>query len=274
MVLTKPVAVCVVVSLLVAVCSAAFAAPQAELWERWQANDPSSEIRVDHGAWSLFLAEYVDTRHPSGINRVGYSQVEPGDRRRLDGYLEYLQGIAVSRLERNEQFVYWVNLYNAFTVKLILDNYPVSSILKISTGLVDTGPWDMKLLKIEEQEVSLNDIEHRILRPIWKDNRMHYAVNCASEGCPNLQAVAFTAENVDSLPAKAARDYINHARGVDFRDGRVHASSIYKWYRSDFGSSDAALIEHWREHAGADLARKLSNYRRPIRYDYDWDLNE
>ena len=263
-------------SVLIAAVFGAFAAPQAELWERWQDNEPSSDIRVDHDDWTRFLSRYVDTRHPSGISRVGYGRVAPEDRRGLDGYVEYLQGVPVSRLERSEQFAYWINLYNAATVKLILDNYPIGSIRKISKGLGNSGPWDRKLLEIEGQEVSLNDIEHRILRPIWQDNRIHYAVNCASLGCPNLQPMAFTAENTQALLEKAAGEYINHSRGVEFREGHIKASSIFKWYRSDFGNTDAALIEHWRGYAEADLALQLSmsNSRITIRYDYDWDLNE
>ena len=113
---------------------------------------------------------------------------------------------------------YWINLYNAFTVHLILEHYPQDSIVDIRYGFFDFGPWDEKLLQIEDEEVSLNDIEHRILRPIWKDPRLHYALNCASLGCPNLQPESFYPGNVESLLNSRARDYINHPRGLRFEN--------------------------------------------------------
>ena len=95
--------------------------------------------------------------------------------------------------------------------------------------------WKKKLLTIEGEEVSLNDIEHRILRPIWRDPRIHYAVNCASIGCPNLVSTPFTAENTEALLDQGARNYINHPRAVNISSkGKVTVSSIYSWFESDF----------------------------------------
>jgi hypothetical protein len=211
---------------------------------------------------------YVDSNHPSGINRVSYSGVSDNHLQSLHAYLESLQAVMVSSLNRDEQMAYWINLYNAVTVKLILDHYPISSIRKISS------PWDRKLLEIEGEKVSLNDIEHRILRPIWKDNRIHYAVNCASLGCPNLQREAFSAKNLDRLLNRSARQYINHPRGVRFEGSKLHTSSIFKWYRSDFGGSVESLVEHLGEFAEADLARRLEGFRGDVSDSYDWSLNE
>ena len=250
------------------------AAPAAKLWSKWEDSDSSNAQRVDHTAFNVFLGKYLDTAHPSGINRVAYGRVTSVDRAGLDSYLEELQSVKVTGLNRNEQQAYWINLYNAFTVKVILDNYPVDSILKISKGLFKTGPWDMKLMRIEGEEVSLNDIEHRVLRPIWKDNRIHYAVNCASLGCPNLQGQAFTAENTDRLLDKAAREYVNHSRGVGFEGSRLGASSIYSWYQVDFGGGKEPLIRHLIEYAEPDLAARLEAYVGSIKYSYDWNLNE
>ena len=251
-----------------------FAAPQAELWDRWQANDPAGLEVVDHGPWSWLLKKYVIVNHPSGVNRVAYSEVTPSDKKVLDDYLGYLQSIAVTSLKRAEQLAYWVNLYNAFTVKLVVDKYPVASILKIKPGLIDKGPWDMKRLEVEQQKISLNDIEHRILRPIWRDNRIHYAVNCASIGCPNLQPEAFTPDSMQRQLDSAAREYVNHPRGVSVEDGRLRASQIYEWYQEDFGGSLEALVEHLLQYARPELAAILEGFAGEVSYAYDWDLNE
>jgi len=256
--------------------SSLMAAPKADLWPRWESHDPSSSVVVDHSAWDRFLNRYLITAHPSGINRLRYGDVTAKDRQELGSYIDSLQGIPVSRLNRDEQMAYWINLYNAATVKVVLDHYPVSSITKIdlSSGLFGRGPWDAKLLEVEGEEVSLNDIEHRILRPIWRDPRVHYAVNCASIGCPNLQNLAYTAANLEVLLEKGAREYINHPRGASFQGNKLVLSSIYDWFQEDFGGSEEGVLRHLRRYAAAELAGRLGGYSGRIGYAYDWSLNE
>ncbi len=165
----------------------------------------------------------------------------------------------MSALRRPEQLAYWINLYNALTVQVVLDHYPVASIhdIAISPGLLAIGPWDKPLIEIEGAAVSLNDIEHRILRPIWRDPRIHYAVNCASIGCPDLQARAFTAETAEALLEAAARAYVNHPRGARVEAGELTVSSIYAWYREDFGGTEAGVIAHLKRYAAPELAKAL-----------------
>lgn len=208
------------------------AAPKADLWKRWQENDPQSTLQVDHTPWTPFLQKYLSPG-PKGINRLDYLGVTPDDRDLLNRYLNDLAGTPVSRLSRTAQLPFWINLYNGLTVKVVLDHLPVDSIrdIDISPGFFASGPWDKKLLRIEGEEISLNDIEHRILRPIWQDPRVHYAVNCASLGCPNLQPTAYTPENTEALLKRGAREYINHPRGVDFKDDDLVVSSIYSGSR-------------------------------------------
>ncbi|GAB4369300.1 MAG: DUF547 domain-containing protein [Deltaproteobacteria bacterium] len=254
----------------------AAAAPKADPWSFFAANDPASRVLVDHGPWDRFLKRYVVADHPSGIHRVRYASVTPEDRRGLDEYLRRLQGVEVTRLNRSEQKAYWIDLYNALTVRIILDNYPVKSIreIDISPGFFSDGPWGAKLLTIQGQRVSLDDIEHRILRPLWKDNRIHYAVNCASLGCPNLQPEAYTSENTEALLEKGAREYVNHPRGVR-RDGdRLHLSSIYKWFLPDFGGSEESVVRHLLLYAEPGLAERLKGFRGNLSYGYDWRINE
>jgi hypothetical protein len=255
--------------------SLALAAPSPELWPRWQTHKAESTVAVDHAPWDLILKRYVVTSHPSGVNRFRYAAVSPPDRQALSNYLDALQQVKLSSLSRTEQKAYWVNLYNALTVKVILDHYPVKSIMDIdiSPGFFSQGPWDAKLLTIEGEKVSLNDIEHRILRPIFKDNRLHYALNCASLGCPDLQPQAFTAANIERLLPMAAKAYVNSPRGARLADDRLYVSSIYVWFKVDFGGSDAGVVEHLRQYAEGALAEGLRTYDKGLRDSYDWRLN-
>jgi hypothetical protein len=253
-----------------------YGAPKAKLWPRWQSHDPDSAAIVDHADWNIILERYVDAGHPSGINRFKYRSVSPEDRQTLKEYLRNLQDVAVSGLARKEQKAYWINLYNALTVDVILDHYPVKSIrdIDISPGLFSNGPWDAKLLQIENEKVSLNDIEHRILRPIWQDSRIHYAVNCASLGCPNIQPRAFTTQNIDMLLERAAREFINHPRGVSFARNGLQVSSIYFWFRKDFGDSENGIISHLELYLSPENLQKLKAVQPEMSHQYDWNLNE
>src|SRR5712692_10120135 len=191
------------------------AAPKAELWSRWQQHNPQNPAQIDCTFWNGFLAKYVDAQHPSGIHRLRYASVSADDRQALEHAIVVLQTFPISAYNRQEQQAYWINLYNALTASVILAYYPVASIRDIRlSSLFSPGPWHAKLLTIEGEKVSLDDIEHRILRPIWKDNRLHYALNCASLGCPNLAPGAYTSANLEQLLEQGARAYINHPRGV------------------------------------------------------------
>ena len=143
------------------------AAPKAELWQRWQKHDPASTQKIDHSPWDRFLKQYVVAPHPSRINRVRYHVMTSEDLESLKGYLQSMQGVAISNFNRAEQKAYWINLYNAFTVDLILSRFPVASIrdINISPGFLARGPWGAKLLTVEGEKLSLDDIEHGIY--IW-----------------------------------------------------------------------------------------------------------
>lgn len=260
-------------TLLMALSLAALAAPRAELWERWAENSPS-KVAIDHAEWDEFLSRNVKAGK-DGVNRIAYGRVSKADRDLLNAYVDKLQRVPIRRFSRAEQRPYWINLYNATTVKVVLDHYPVESILKISIspGLFSKGPWKKKLLSVDGEEVSLDDIEHRILRPIWKDPRTHYSVNCASLGCPNLQGRAYTAANLEQLLDDGARAYVNNPRGARVDDGRLVASSIYVWFSEDFGGN-AGVIEHLKKYAEPALARQLAGIKRIADDEYDWTLND
>jgi hypothetical protein len=262
-------------ALLVGVAPGAGAAPRAELWPRWQAHDPGSSLRIDHSAWAGFLARYVETG-TDGVNRVAYGRVTPQDRATLDGYIEALARLPVSSLSRPQQMAYWINLYNALTVQLVLEHQPVDSIrdIDISPGLFSDGPWGKELVAIEGERLSLDDIEHRILRPIWRDPRVHYAVNCAALGCPNLQREPFQADRLEEQLDHAARSYVNHPRGVAMVEGELVVSSVYEWFKEDFGGTDQGVIAHLLRYAEPGLAAALARFAAIDDDRYDWRLND
>lgn len=250
--------------------------PKAELWERWTAHSPTSTASIDHGDWDVFLGRNLVT-HRDGVNRIAYAKVSEDDRQRLRNYLGKLAAIRISDYSREEQRAFWINMYNALTVDVVLEHYPVETIraIRISPGFFSIGPWGKKLISVEGEKLSLDDIEHRILRPIWKDPRIHYAVNCASLGCPKLMPRAFTAANTEALLEQGARDFINSYHGARFEaDGRLTASSIYDWFQEDFGGSEAGVIAHLRLYAKPELESKLERISDVYDFDYDWSLND
>lgn len=250
------------------------AAPEADLWTRWTKHQSNSVQKINHKQWATFLDRNLITNDKSNIYLVPYSRVTNKDRKILQNYLKFLENINISNYSRSEQFAYWINHYNARTVELILENYPIDSIKNISFSFFSFGPWDEELITVEGIDLSLNDIEHRILRPIWKDPRIHYAVNCASMGCPNLLPKPFTAETNEMLLDEAAKGYVNHPRGVRFEDEKLVLSKIFDWYLVDFGGSTDNLLQHILEYSESQLYQKIKQYKGKLEYEYNWQLNE
>ena len=249
----------------------AVAAPKADLWSVWLQHEPDSTTVVDHSAWQKFLDRHLVT-NPDDILRVNYA-VEALARSELNDYLAALQQTDPRTLSRQEQLAYWINLYNAMTVEIVLRNPQKGSILRMGKGLFSIGPWNDPVLQVAGHEMTLNDVEHRILRPIWKDHRIHYAVNCASLGCPDLNRNAYTGANAEALLDESEAAYIGHPRGVSFSErGRLQLSSIYKWYRKDFAPDTRELLEYLADHHPA-YADRLRSYDDRIDYRYDWNLN-
>ena len=245
-----------------------------ELDKRFAAFDQKSSQKIDHSAWDRLLKAYV-TADRAGLNRFDYAGLKASGLDDLRKYLGQLQSVNPAKLSRDEQFAFWTNLYNAKTMEIVADKYPVSSIRKIRLSLsLFPGPWREKVMKVMGVELSLDDIEHKILRPIWRDPRIHYAANCASVGCPNLQNQAYTGSALETMLEKAARDYINSPRGVRFDGTKVIVSSLYDWYGSDFGGSVPNILAHIRKYAGPALADRIAGVKQFSDYEYDWALND
>jgi len=232
----------------------------------------------DDAAYDRLLAKYV-VASSDGVNRVNYAawKANAADVAALDGYIASIEATALSKLPRNEQFAAWANLYNAVTLKVVIAEYPVKSIRDIkSTGTLDPkaliGPWVTKRVTVEGRKYSLDDIENAVLRANWKEPRVHYAVNCASYGCPNLQPKAWRGASLDADLTAAAKAYVNHPRGVSVAGDALHTSSIYKWFKTDF-DADGGVLAHLQKYADADLAAALAKNARIAGDDYSWALN-
>jgi hypothetical protein len=237
----------------------------------WSAYNNKSTYIVDHHYWQKFLHKFVH-RDQSGIHLVDYNKAV-NDSLLLQQYLVQLKEIDPRELNKKEQKAYWINIYNALTIRLILNNFPTDSIVNLGSTLFGFGPWDDTIITLANQKLTLNDIEHRILRPIWQDPRIHFAVNCASIGCPNLQKEVFTAENMDDLLEEATEEFVNHQRGASISNNTLTLSSIFDWYGSDFGASISDQRSWISEYAQDDIADALNNPKNNIIYQYNWQLN-
>jgi len=250
-------------------------ASAADRFIRHAAGSPST---VDHSAWDKLLKTYVVVG-ADGLNRVRYAQFKAAGHDQLKQYIARLETVDVTALDRPEQFAFWANLYNAKTVDIVLEKYPVASIKDISLGggivaAIKGGPWKAKVTSVSGQQLSLDDIEHGILRPVFKDPRVHYAVNCASIGCPNLLDEAFVGARLEIQLEAAARKYINSPRGVLVEPGKLTASSIYSWFQADFGGNEQGVIKHLVKYAEPALKKRLESNTGGLSYDYDWRLND
>ena len=232
----------------------------------------------DHADWAALLRAHLrDVGGPP--TRLDYGAFSQSDRASLQAYLDGLQRRGVTGLDRAGQFAFWINLYNAQTVAVVLDHYPVASSRDIALGggvraARLGGPWQKKLINVKGVRLTLDDIEHGILRRLFRDPRLHYAINCASMGCPSLQAAAFTAETLEDQLQTAAREFVNAPHGVAFEGPRLILSSIFEWYRKDFGGTDRSLLAHLASHAEARLRERLLAATKIDAYRYDWRLND
>jgi Protein of unknown function, DUF547 len=233
---------------------------------------PAGSGSVDHSAFDALLADAVK------LDASGYAAVDYAGLKRRHGeliaYVEALQGVDAAGLSRGEAHAYWINLYNAKTLDVVLERYPVKSIrdINLGGGFFGRGPWSKKLMTVSGTELSLDDVEHRIVRALFNDPFSHYALNCASVSCPNLMPRAYTAANLTAQMAESARLYINHPRGLRLANGSITASKIYSWYADDFGGKDN-LKAHWAEFAAPELAAALAAADIGS-FTYDWTLND
>lgn len=250
----------------------------ATLRELFSKFDAGAQATVDHSSWNELLGKYVQPG-ADGLNRVDYAGFKAKGHAALRAYIAGLEKVDPRSLDRAERFAFLVNLYNSKTIEIVLSHYPIRSIKDISLGgslgaVVTGGPWKANVVRIGGINASLDDIEHGVLRPLFNDPRVHYAVNCASIGCPNLGTEAFTGSKLEMQLDAAARAFINHPRGARTAGGQLTVSSIYDWFESDFGGSQEGVIKHLLAHAAPELKTKLNQASGIADYAYDWSLND
>ncbi len=217
---------------------------------------PVNQISSMHTAFNDVLNEYVDAA--GNVDYKGLKSSQP----QLDAYLTTLSENPIqSGWSKDEQLAYWINAYNAFTLKLIIDNYPLKSIMDLEGGKV----WDKKWINLGDEVYSLNEIENDIIRPEFNEPRIHFAVNCAAASCPPLAAKAFTADNLETLLTERTTSFINNGQYNQISTSGVEVSKIFDWYGSDFGD----LISFLNKYSRASIKKNASvDFQ-----EYDWSLN-
>jgi len=226
----------------------------------------STSTPISHDIWDGILHDHV-----KNTGRVDYKGIIQ-DREKFDEYITLLEtNHPNQKWNRDEQVAYWINAYNAFTVKLIIDNYPVNSIKDVkSGGSLIKSVWNLKFITIEGQEYDLSDIEHGILRKSYDEPRIHFAVNCASISCPPIRAEAYLAETLDEQLEKATKEFINDEKYNKVTAQNAEISKIFKWYKGDFEKNGQNLKSYIAKYVSKDLSKDFS-----VSYtNYNWGLND
>lgn len=235
---------------------------------------PKGSGSVTHERFDALLQAYV-RRNAERYNRVDYRSLQRSGHAELKLYIAGLEEHDPVTLSATDALAYWINLYNAKTLDVVLSSYPIPSIREIKLGgggFFTSGPWSKKIVRINGSDLSLDDIEHRIVRPIFGDPMSHYGLNCASYSCPNLLSRAYTGDTIASALQANAVDYINHRRGISISGNVIIASKIYSWYAGEFGRG-LKLKEHWMKYAEPDLGVRIQRAKIGS-FTYDWSLND
>lgn len=225
----------------------------------------STSYPVTHEMFTGVLLKSVDEQ-----GWVDYAALQ-GEDAALNAYLDQLSHAHpnAKNWNDNESKAYWINAYNAFTLRLILDHYPTESIKDIKSGIpFINSVWDIGFIKIEGKSYSLNDIEHRILRPNFKDPRIHFAINCASVSCPVLRREAYEATSLEFQLNEQARLFINDPSRNQIEAGNVKISRIFKWFEGDF-TRDSDLLTFINQYSHLKIPKEATLEYLP----YDWRLN-
>ena len=224
-----------------------------------------SGATVDHGIYATLLEKYVKQ------GQVDYRGFKT-DEAKLDQYLKVLEKTDSKSLSRNERFAFYTNAYNAWTIKLILSGYPGVKSIK-DLGSIFKSPWEKKICRIDGDIISLDNIEHKILRPRFKDPRVHFAINCAALSCPPLISEPYRGNTLDRQLDDAARAFINNPQRNYLKDNTLYVSKIFKWFAKDFNHD---VIGFFLKYAKQDVKKELKAKRDKIKIkylNYDWSLN-
>ncbi len=255
--------------------SNAHATVEMELNSFWDDREPQSLINVDNTAFREILERYVATDHPSGIARFNYEAFSVSDKAKLEQYLEYLQFLEPRQLNDPEAKAYWINLYNAATLNLMIEEYQdgdTDGFRVIRSDRIASRPWRRNIITIAQQKLSLEDILNTVIRPMYKDPRVHFALFFCSLGGPNMPTEVFEGENNEELLNKFESEYLSQSRAVRMDQGQLVLSEIFSNFDTDFAPSQSGMIAYLRERVPAPVAEAM-NSATSIRYEYDWGLN-
>lgn len=224
-----------------------------------------SQEYLKHDQWTSLLQTYVS---PTG--NVDYKGIKEHEAE-LDAYLEVLsKNHPTSEWDKNDQLAFWINAYNAFTVKLIVKNYPVVSIKDLGGSIYKVNtPWDEKFIHIGEETYDLNNIEHGIIRKEFNDPRIHFAVNCASISCPPLRNEAYVGSKLNAQLDDQAKRFINDPTKNKITKGKAQLSKIFTWFKGDFTASGLSIAEFINQYSEVKMTKKT----KVTYFDYDWNLN-
>ena len=225
---------------------------------------------VDHEPWSEFLLRYLRIG-ADGVHRIAYGRVSAADRVALERYLARLSRVRVDDLAGAERIAFWINLYNALVVDLVLEHYPVPRILDIGG---EAGPFARPLVEIEGRGVALRDIRDDRLPSLADDPRVQYALSCGAIGCPNLRVEPYDGVRLERQLNEQAMAFVNDPRCVSIDGDRLVVSSLYRWHDVAFGGSEAAIIRHLKAFAAPELAMKLQGFDTIDAFVFDWRLND
>ncbi|MCE0722313.1 MULTISPECIES: DUF547 domain-containing protein [Legionella] len=260
--------------LMLLVSGLAHASFYKSLWPKWEVNNPLSTEAISHKLWQDFLNRRIVTNEEN-INLVDYTHMTQTDLNLLKDYLKSMSEININNYNRDEQLAYWINVYNALTVQIIANYYPVTSVqeINISPGLFSIGPWGANLITIKNTTLTLDDINNRIIRAIWNDPRTHYAVNNGTIGAPNLSRKVYQGKLIEEQLNQAASAYVNSLRGVNVIEGKLIISKLYDWYEEDFGGTKQYVIFHLLQFAKEPLLSQLKHINSIDSYIYNWHIN-
>ncbi|RAK65106.1 DUF547 domain-containing protein [Hymenobacter edaphi] len=229
---------------------------------------PAGSAPVDHAAYDRLLKKHVNAK---GL--VDYRGFK-ADEKALNQYLAQLSNNPpAASWSKPEQMAYWINAYNAYTIRLILDHYPVESIKDIGSKIkipFVTTPWAAKFFSIGGEKMSLDDIEHGTLRKQFDDPRIHFALVCASLSCPRLRPEAYTAPRLDRQLDEQGRDFLRDPAKNKVGKTQAQLSRYFDWYRADWEKNGQSVARWVNRYAATPMDADAK-----VTYlDYNWSLNK
>ncbi len=243
---------------------------RAEKAASYNVADSQQQIDHTHAPFTTVLTKHVKNE------LVDYASLK-GNAAPLNAYLDTLAAVpesAFNKWDRAQQMAFLINLYNAATLKLVIDHYPLKSIKQIG-GLA--GPWKQEVVRLFGKMRSLDHIEHDLLRPKYKDPRVHFAVNCASIGCPSLRAEAFQASKLDAQLDEQGRIFLRDTskNRLDAKNKTLYLSEIFDWFKDDF-TAKSGTVEKFISNYVSDADRKVIQQGglSVKNTKYDWNLNK